>query len=173
MALQFLCQTIINLTSMVTFCTTGNQYIIPPDGLSFTIQVLLLILGVGKMCLVGQLSIFHIWLRYHGFTTFSLIQLQREIEQEELEREKEKIEGAKNKTGGTTHMQPSGHTANNTAAKDGLGKDKHVTSEHKNIISDEHHNGQNTQIQKQPPSKFIRRQVNLSSDQFLDINAVK
>jgi hypothetical protein len=69
------------------------------------------------------------------------------------------------KKGETTNLQPSGNTINTNY----LGKFNHISSENKNLASDEHPNNQiNGAL-----GKFKRRQANLSSDQFLNFNNAK
>lgn len=67
----------------------GNRanYLIQPAEIMLVGQILLLVLGLAVGLLVGQLSIFHIWLRYNNLSTFELIKLSRQVEEEENKNE--------------------------------------------------------------------------------------
>lgn len=70
------------------------------------------------------------------------------------------------KKGETTNLHPSGYSSN---TKDYLGKFNHISSENKNFVSEE----QPIDRINGALSKFKRRQANLSSDQFLNLNNSK
>jgi len=122
MSCQMILQNLINFLSIVMYSSNKSNYIFQPSIILFVLQIVLLIVGWWALALVGQLAIFHLWLRYHGLSTFELITLQREFE----EKEKNNAEQGK-KTGGTTNNQiVSGYTSN--MGDIGAGKINHKAS---------------------------------------------
>lgn len=83
MSLQMMFQTMINLLSILMYKDNKSNYIFQPSIIPFILQMILLALGILALGLVGQLSIFHLWLRYNNLSTFELIKMQREFEEEE------------------------------------------------------------------------------------------
>lgn len=166
MSCQMTLQTIINLLSIALYSSNISNYIIQPSIILFIVQIFLLLISLGVLGLVGQLTVFHLWLRYHGLTTFELIKLQREFE------EKEKYDAEQGrKTGGTNLNQlPSGLTSHMGEVGNKEGKITHKTSINNNIISDDH---PREHIQNAQDGKLKRRGLNMSSDQFLNINIKK
>ena len=68
---------------MCFIANNKDNYIFQPALVLYLTQWMLLIIGFVVMAFVTQLSIFHLWLRYHSLTTFELITLQRRYEQEQ------------------------------------------------------------------------------------------
>lgn len=159
-----------------------DNYFFEPSLFFYVVQLLLLLVGVIGMLFVAQLSIFHLWLRWNGLTTFEFICIQREHEEFEAKKAQENENTNKNAqpSGGTTHLLPSGgYTSNTAGVKDNFAKFHNASDEGKNILhSDEDNQESQGQLAhalggNKMAGTIKRQRVNVSSDQFLNLNAVK
>lgn len=76
-------QVVINGLSLVMYGRNKGNYLVQPSGVMLGAQVVLLLFSLAAGTLVGQLSVFHIWLKYNNLSTFELIKMHRELEEEE------------------------------------------------------------------------------------------
>ncbi|CAI2375187.1 unnamed protein product [Moneuplotes crassus] len=163
LSLQMGVQSLINILSLITYSMNKENYLIQPSEIMLALQCILLIFGIICGSLTSQLSIFHIWLCYNNLSTFELIKLHREFDEEDAKNDAEQGK----KTGGTTQQQIGSAFTPNVEE---LAHNNHKSSINKNIISDEH---PRDQIERSSHKNLKRKGLNMSSDHFMNINSLK